>query len=171
MTYKNSLTLVSALLLASVTTAATAQEPGAIEIRATSALAAWQKDTNRALEEGLARAPSLRGGRASEAVVRVAFDIGKDGKAVNVRALEGDYNPAAEQAALFAVRSLDTLGDAPAMSAGRPILANIILHDSPASGKRLARELARSERMRLSSADAVTNYVMIGAIPMVLDVG
>ena len=167
MTYKNSIPLI-ALALVAIPTTAMAQDPVAIEIRATSALAEWQHDTNRALDEGLARAPSLRGGRAKESVVQVAFDVNGKGEAVNIRALPGDYNPAAKRAAIYAVRSLDTLDEMPAMANGRPVLANIILANTPASRDRLAEKLAMAEKKRLASTGAVASYVTIGAIPTLL---
>ncbi|MBW0143708.1 hypothetical protein [Sphingomicrobium clamense] len=167
MTYKNSIPII-ALALVAIPTTAMAQDPVAIEIRATSALAEWQHDTNRQLDAGLARAPSLRGGRANEAVVQVAFDVNGKGEAVNIRTLPGDFNPAAEQAALYAVRSLDTLDELPEMANGRSVLANIILANTPASRDRLADKLAKIEKKRLASSGAVASYVTIGAIPTLL---
>lgn len=170
MTNTKILTALSALSLVAVPAAAAhAQDQDAIEVRATSALAEWQKDTSDALDTALARAPSLKGGSANESIVQVTFDVDHKGKAHNIRVLDGDANFASQRAAIYAVRSLDTLEDMPAMANGRSVLANIILANSPASQERLATKLAKSERKRLASGSGLSEYVTIGAVPIAVD--
>lgn len=158
--------IFAAAALFAVPMHASAQEQDVIEVRATAALAAWQKEAGASLDRSLARAPSLRGGRANEAIVQVAFEIGANGKAHNMRLLDGEGNAAARQAALYAVRSLDTLDQVPSMGANRTFLANVILHDSPASGRQLAQRLVKSERLRLSGNDAARDYVAFGSVTL-----
>lgn len=155
-------TVSTGLALPSVAAAQDYQET--IEVRATSPLADWQKDTTASLNEGLARSVSTE--NANESVVQVAFKVGLDGKAESVRVLPGNGNKAAERAAVFAVNNIDTLDELPLTSNHRPILANVIFYKSGASRDRMIAELAKSERIRMSDA---SDYIVIGAAPMTAD--
>ena len=155
---------IPGLLLLAVPAGAIAQDrQDTIEIRAISPLEQWQNETNRVLNKALDRAPSLRDGAANEAVVQVAFEVGADGRANNMRVLPGNGNLAAQRAARYAIRKIDTLGAIPAKDVGRPILANIFFYDNEGSYHRLKKELASSEVRRGALRALAANYIVIGS--------
>lgn len=160
---------VPAIALVAMPQAAAAQQQDAIEVVASSPMQEWQKHTTRDLNRSLRKAPSLEARRANESIVQIAFEIGPDGRAQNLRVLPGDGNRPAQRAAMFAVRNLETLDDVPIGGSGMKVLANIIFYDNWESLEKLQARLARSERERVASKGEFSQHLAIGVGPTTLD--
>lgn len=123
----------------------------------------WQDDTTADLNRSLAREPISRKVRPNNAVVEVAFTLGADGKAENIRVLDGKGNWAARRVAKYAVRSLSTLGDVPvANPEGTRFLASIIFADNIETHDRLAKAAAKARAYRFAAVKEEDRPILLG---------
>lgn len=163
------LIMVPAVALVALPNQAHAQSQDAIEVVAASPMQQWHKDTTRSLNRSLKRAPAFTYGRVNESIVQIAFNVGDDGRAQNMRVLPGDGNHTAKRAALYAVRRLDTLASIPESKSNQKVLANIIFYDNERSLEKMEARLASSERERVASKGELSQYLAIGVGPTTLD--
>ena len=127
------------------------------------AMKAWQAETTNDLNRALAREPLSRNRPPNNAVVEVAFTLGEDGRARDIRVLDGDGNWSARNAAKYAVRSLETLGDVPVVNPqGTRFLASIIFADSVITHDELAAKASASRAQRFASIAEEDRPVLIG---------
>lgn len=156
---------VAILLAAPLTYAAPERvENAAQELQ--SALALWQAETTEALNRALADSSAARLMRPNNTIVQVTFTLGEDGRAKNIKVLPGDANWPARRAAIFAVRQLANLDEAPVPHLQKTrFLANIVFFDREDVRSRLLERLHLSEAQRHSSADELSAYLVIGNVP------
>lgn len=127
------------------------------------AMQQWQAETTKDLNRALLRDPVTRKVRPNNAIVEVAFALGADGKAEDIRLLKGNGNWAAKRAAKNAVRRLDTLADVPVLDPeGTPFIASIIFADNREIHQELSAKLAKSRKMRFASIDKEDRPILLG---------
>ncbi|QFT76634.1 hypothetical protein [Erythrobacter sp. THAF29] len=127
------------------------------------AMQAWQEATTADLNRALVRDPIARKVQPNNAVVEVAFTLGYDGRAENIRVLPGQGNWSARRAAKYAVRTLDTLGDVPvANPEGTRFLASIIFADTIETHDKLAAKAAKARAQRFANVDEEDRPILLG---------
>lgn len=131
--------------------------------RAAEALEAWQADISLALSQALSNASVARLMTPNSAIVRVLFSIGADGRAADIRLLEGNANWSARRAALFAIGKLEALDRVPvADPANTRFLAYLVFYRSEIVRVRLMNELRLREQERLAASGPEREYLAIG---------
>ena len=132
-----------------------------IVVRSQAAMEKWQQTTTKQLNRMLARAPVARSHAPNETIVQVAFTIDAEGNPENIKVLDGDANWGARQAAVYAVKRLDSLSDVPVRNPeGAKFLANLIF----AQDRETYRELAATLKpggARFAEADD-EEYILLG---------
>ncbi|MBV7265286.1 hypothetical protein [Erythrobacter ani] len=132
-----------------------------IVVRSASAMEQWQKETTQDLNRALEREPISRKVRPNNAIVDVAFTMGADGSAEDIRVLDGKGNWAARRVARHAVGKLDTLSDVPVVNPeGKKFLARIVFADNLEIKKQLYAEMKRSQPERFAAGKS--KYILLG---------
>lgn len=123
----------------------------------------WQAETTKDINRSLRAAPIPNSSRPNKAVVQIAFTLGEDGKADNIRVLDGQGNWAARRAASYAVRRLNDLDQVPVNNpSNAQFLANIFFASTPQDHKELRAQLKKSEAQRLAAAEGEEDYILLG---------
>lgn len=159
-TMLSALGATSFLIAAPIGAVQLADAPSAVSAKA---MERWQAETTAALGRALALSSAARLMAPNAAIVQVLFSIGSDGMAKDIEVLEGDGNWAARRAALYAVRTLDTLARVPvADPQGTRFIANIIFYRTLDARAQLLDKLQAMERFRLSGSSTARRYVAVG---------
>lgn len=134
-----------------------------IVVRSQIEMERWQEDTTRSLNRALVRNPLERSASPSSGIVQVRFTMDENGRADDITLHSSSADWVAERIALSAVRRLGNLDEVPVSNAGDvQFLANIIFASDRNEQTELAKKLARSERARLASGTAESDYVALG---------
>ncbi|MFL0354909.1 hypothetical protein ACI5KX_00400 [Erythrobacter sp. GH1-10] len=141
----------------------TSAENAPIVVRSQAAMEQWQKETTKDLNRALARDPTSRKVRPNNSIVEVAFELGYDGKAENIRIVDGNGNWSARRAAKAAVRSLGTLDDVPVRNPeGTRFLAAIVFADDREIHEKLTAKVAQSREQRFASMAEDDRPILLG---------
>lgn len=155
-------TLAAAFTLPLAAPAYAGEDSDDIVVRSNAAMQQWQAETTADINRALARDPMSRKVRPNNAIVEVAFTLGANGEAENIRVLDGTGNWSARRAAKIAVRSLDTLDEVPVSNpAEQKFLAQIVFADDKQTHTKLMAKLNQSRSERLASAD--NDYILLGS--------
>lgn len=123
----------------------------------------WQANTTRTLNRALERIPRQRSENPSSGIVQLTFEMGDDGKPANIELLSSGANWTAVRTARRAVLRLGDISDVPVTNAqDARFLANIVFATSVEQKDELMAELERSERARLASGTAESEYITLG---------
>lgn len=123
----------------------------------------WQANTTRTLNRALERIPRQRSENPSSGIVQLTFEMGDDGKPANIELLSNGANWTAVRTARRAVLRLGDISDVPVTNAqDARFLANIVFATSVEQKDELMAELERSERARLASGTAESEYIALG---------
>ena len=145
--------IAAALCALPLASPAAAGEGDDIVVSSRAAMEQWQAETTASINRALLRDPASRRVPTNNAIVEVAFTLGADGQADNIRIVGGEGNWAARHAAKYAVRSLDRLGEVPVRNArGQKFVANIIFADNKETHKKLSARLENTREQRLAEA-------------------
>lgn len=156
------LSLAAAASLSFAAPALAAENSEDIIVTSAAAMEQWQAATTKDLNRSLAREPITRKVSPNNSVVEVAFTLGADGRAQNIKVIDGDGNWSARRAAIRAVRTLDTLDEVPVRNpVGTRFLASIIFADSAETKKTLAKKAKKARAARFAAADQ-EQYILLG---------
>lgn len=134
-----------------------------IVVRSQSEMERWQADTTRSLNRALTRNPLERTATPSSGIVQVLFTLGDDGRASDIEVHNSSADWVAERSAVFAVRRLSNLDEVPVTNSDNvQFLANIIFAEDRSEYVELAEALKKSERARLASDTAESDYIALG---------
>lgn len=140
-----------------------AGEPSDIVVRSDAAMIEWQEDTTASLNRALARDPTARRARPSQSHVEVAFTLGADGRADNVRVTGGNGNWAAKRSAKYAVRTLDKLDQVPVTNRqSARFLASIVFADDEQGYREQSALAAKSREARFASVAPEDRPILLG---------
>lgn len=113
--------------------------------------AQWAEDVSSRLDRNLRVMQSINSAERGDAIIQIRFDV-VDGAATNLRMMHSSGVPYVDGLARLAVKRLTALPqiqDQPRQE----VLANILVASDPQGMDRLEQKLARSESLRLASAD------------------
>ena len=155
-------TLAAALSVAAFSPAI-AGEQGTIVVESESAMQEWQQDVGRSLDRRLvAVAKQTRIGTVS-GIVQLRFTLDVSGKAQDIEVLNGSGDFRTDLVAKRAVRGLSQLAEAPVADASsQTFQANIIFADDEVTYSKLAKALAKSEKVRMAQADSERGVISFG---------
>ncbi|MFA6031510.1 MAG: TonB family protein [Myxococcota bacterium] len=101
-------------------------------------------------------------------IAKVRFQVGPDGRAINVVTYEGSGNGRLDAAARHVVHRLTSLAPMPVgIGSAQVIQANIIVADSQWQMARLTRKLARDEAARIASSPRERAVLALASVPRV----
>ena len=134
-----------------------------IIVESKEAMAAWQSDVTRSLNNQLLSERSTPRRAIESGIVQLRFTIDENGDAQNFELLSGTGDRATDRAAQRAVSRVSHLEDAPVRDIqSRTFQANIIFAKSPEEQDELMAKLAKSERVRLARAAEEREVIMFG---------
>ncbi|MEM1195559.1 MAG: hypothetical protein AAGH57_05600 [Pseudomonadota bacterium] len=145
------------------TPALAGDEPTPIEVNSPSEMKRWKLEVSRQLDRALKRSNSRSSLAPESGVVQIAFVLDENGRADDLTLLSNSADWSAARTAKRALKRVRNLADAPVANAQEVrFLANIIFADNPVERDQLKRDLARSERTRLASGEAQSDFVVLG---------
>lgn len=154
---------LAAAAVAALASPALAGEPNEdIVVTSHADMKAWQSDTTRTLNHLLEREPRMRNTNPSPGIVQLTFDMGDNGKPTNIALHSKTTNSVSVQAARSAVRRLD-LSDVPVTNSDNArFIANIVFSNGKRQHADLMAQLEESERARIASGTAESEYIVLG---------
>lgn len=135
-----------------------------IVVRSAAAMEKWQEATTKDLNRALRHAPIRQTMVPNEGIVEVAFTLGADGEAENIKVLNGKGNWAARKAATYAVGRLGSLSEVPVSNPQNArFIASIIFANNPAAHRELAQKVQQKRAaQRFAVADGETKVILFG---------
>ena len=155
-------TLAAALSIAAFSPAI-AGEQGTIVVESESAMQEWQQDVGRSLDRRLATASKQTRTDPVSSIVQLRFTLDASGKAHDIEVLNGSGDIRTDLVAKRAVSGLSQLAEAPVADASsQTFQANIIFADDKVTYSKLAKALAKSEKVRMAQADSERGVISFG---------
>lgn len=152
-----------ALGMAAVSPALAKSAQDEIVVSPSTAMESWRADVSRDLGRKLELAERWANYNPDTGIVQVRFTLDANGRPTDMVTHLSSGSVQTDRAAMWAVRRLGTLADAPArVSSGSTFQANIIFAETSVQKERLAEKLAWIERKRLASAPDEANVVALG---------
>ena len=155
---------------AAVALAATALTPAIAEdaqdeiiVSPSKALENWRSDVSRDLSRHLDLADRWGKFNPDAGIVQVRFTLDANGRPTNMETYHSSGSVSTDRAAMWAVRRLSNLDEAPVrVTGGTTFQANIIFAETPAQKAEFSEKLAWIEKKRLASASAENNVIALG---------
>ena len=138
-------------------------EDQTIIVESQEAMAEWQSDVTRSLNNRLLAEGSTPRRDLESGIVQFRFNVDANGDAQNIELLSGTGDRATDRAAQRAVSRVAHLEDAPVADVqSRTFQANIIFAKDHDEYNDLKAKLAKRERVRLASADIEREVILFG---------
>jgi len=153
-----------ALSVATVSPAIAESEQDQIIVSSSTAMENWRGDISRDLGRNLELAERWAKYNPEPGIVQVRFQLDADGRPTDMVTYRSSGSVSTDRAAMWAVRRLNDLDQAPAASSkGATFQANIIFAETTVQKEKLSEKLAWIERKRLASAAGEANIVSLGS--------
>lgn len=154
---------LAAALTMTVIAPAFAGDTSDIVVRSDTAMNNWQQATTADLDRTLAHDRAARRFTPKTSYVEVAFTLGENGRADNVRVVGGTGDWAAKRAARYAVRKLDTLDQVPVNNPGAArFLASIVFANDIDSYREMSAIAAARRTARFAAIAPEDRPILLG---------
>ncbi len=157
------LSFSSAAALGLLALAPAQAESNPIVVESQEAMAEWQADVNRSLNNRLYAATSSYRSQPESGIVQVRFTVDAEGNAQNIELIKGTGDRSTDRVAERAVSRVSYLDEAPVRDIqSRTFQANIIFARNHEEHDELKAKLAKLETARLALADEEEDVILLG---------